>query len=334
MQALKPTQVDKILVAHSAYQRAERRITNQLLAAQQYADPICMALIGESRTGKSRLAESIMYQFPKERTHEGMKVPVLSVKTPSKPTVKGLVETLLSALGDPTCFKRASENEKTERLYKLLRQTGTHTLIIDEFQHFYDQGSHKVQHYLSDWLKIFVDTTGLRLIVVGLPSCMAVINQNEQLRGRFMSVIRLRRFEWQNTLDRGEFMATLDAFIIGLPGYRFPDLSSEIMAFRFYCATGGLIGYIAKLLHQACLTANIDGRSEISLEDLAQAYEEAVWIDSIFDIPNPFKVEIDESKAGLMLQHARQIGTVTDESGVPKSRGKHKPLSVGKALVQ
>lgn len=332
MQTFIPTQVDQILVAHSAYQRAERRITNQLLAAQQYAEPTCMALIGESRTGKSRLAESILYQFPKQRTANGMKVPVLSVKTPSKPTVKGLVETLLRALGDPTCFKRASENEKTERLYTLLRETGTHTLIIDEFQHFYDQGSHKVQHYLSDWLKIFVDTTGLTLVVVGLPSCMAVIHQNEQLRGRFMSAIPMSRFDWQQSQDRGEFMACLDAFSKGLPRYTFPDLSSEIMAFRFYCATGGLIGYIAKLLHQACLNANIDGKTDISLEDLARAFEEALWIDSLFDIPNPFRVEIDEHKAGLMLQHASQIGTVSEESCSPKRSRRRQPTA-GEVLI-
>lgn len=129
-------------------------------------------------------------------------------------------------------------------------------------------------------------------------------------------------------------MACLHAFIKGLPRYTFPDFSSEIMAFSFYCATGGLIGYIAKLIHQACLNANIDGKTEISLEDLAQAFEEAVWIDSIFDIPNPFKVEIDESKAVLMLQKARQIGTITDESDVPKSRGKHKLPSAGEVLIQ
>lgn len=333
MQTFQPTQVDQILVAHQAYQLAERRITNQLIAAQQYAEPTCIALVGESRTGKSRLAESILYKFPKQRTPDGMKVPVLSVKTPSKPTVKGLVETLLSALEDPACYQRASENEKTERLYTLIRQTGTHTIIIDEFQHFYDQGSHKVQHYLSDWLKIFVDNTGLTLVVVGLPSCMAVINQNEQLRGRFMSAIPLRRFDWQNEQGRGEFMACLDAFAKGLPRYEFPDLNSEMMAFRFYCATGGLIGYVAKVLHQACLNANIDGTTEISLDDLAQAFEEAVWTDSIFDTVNPFKVDIDDHQAGLLLNQANHIGSVLPELSKPNGRGKRKLPAASEVLV-
>jgi len=336
MQTFIPTQVDKILIAHQAYQLAEQRITNQLMAAQQYAEPTCLALVGESRSGKSRLAEAIMCKFPKQRTQTGMKVPVLSVKTPSKPTVKGLVETLLRELGDPLCFKRGSENEKTERLYVLLKQTGTHTIIIDEFQHFYDKVSHKVQHHLSDWLKIFVDNTGLTILVVGLPDCMAVINQNEQLRGRFMSAIHMRRFAWEDAHDREEFVACLDAFTQGLARYQFPDLTSDAMAFRFYCATGGLIGYIAKILHQACLNANVANTTSITLTDLARAYVEAVWIDTLFDNPNPFLADIIGSGANVLLHHAKQIGAMADPSEPvveTKSRRRRNSPTASEVLV-
>lgn len=319
MQTINPTNVDQILVVHDAYLLAEKRIINQILAAREYYEPTCIALVGESRTGKSRLAGSILSKFPEEKTLTGRKVPVLCVKTPSKPTVKGLVEILLRELGDPLCYKRESENEKTERLYKLIKQAGVHTIIIDEFQHFYDKVSHKVQHYLSDWLKIFVDNTGLTLFVVGLPSCMAVINQNEQLRGRFMSAIQMRRFDWESPHDRTEFIACLDSFIQALSYYHFPGVTSEIMAFRFYCATGGLIGYIAKILHQACLNANVANTNEITLADLAQAFDEAVWIDSIDDMPNPFLTDIQGQSANYLLLQAKQIGAVSGDMASTES---------------
>lgn len=171
-----PTTVDQILVPHMCFRSAKLRIETHLLAAQNYLEPTCIAVVGESRTGKSRLLESITKENPRQRTTEGLEIPVLSIKTPAKPSVKGLVEILLREIDDPLWHKRGSENEKTEQLYKLLKETKTHTLIIDEFQHFYDKVSHKVQHYLSDWLKIFVDRSGLMLIVAGLPDCMAVIN--------------------------------------------------------------------------------------------------------------------------------------------------------------
>lgn len=315
-----PTAVDQVLVPHRDFQRAKLRIEKHLLITQSYSEPICIAVVGESRTGKSRLLESITKQYPKLRNVEGAIVPILSIRTPSKPSVKGLVEVMLRELGDPLWYKRGSENEKTERLYTLLEQTETHTLIIDEFQHFYDKVSHKVQHYLSDWLKIFVDRSGLMLIVAGLPDCMAVINQNQQLRGRFMAPIHMPRFDWSDEDARGEFIACLESFQQALDRYEFPDLTSDEMAFRFYCATGGLIGYIAKILHQACLNAQVDDKLIITLADLAQAYEESVWVDGVVFMQNPFDKNFDTTPSEYSVEAAQLIGAVSHESAQPETQ--------------
>lgn len=315
-----PTAVDQVLVPHRDFQRAKLRIEKHLLITQSYSEPICIAVVGESRTGKSRLLESITKQYPKLRNVEGAIVPILSIRTPSKPSVKGLVEVMLRELGDPLWYKRGSENEKTERLYTLLEQTETHTLIIDEFQHFYDKVSHKVQHYLSDWLKIFVDRSGLMLIVAGLPDCMAVINQNQQLRGRFMAPIHMPRFDWNDEDARGEFIACLESFQQALSRYEFPDLISDEMAFRFYCATGGLIGYLAKILHQACLNAQVDDKLIITLADLAQAYEESVWVDGVVFMQNPFGNGFDTTPSEYSVEAAQLIGAVSHDCAQPETQ--------------
>ena len=328
------TTVDQILINHKAFQLAQDRIKLHLNAAQNFKEPICLAVVGESRTGKSRLLGYIAEQFPSIRSEQGMEIPVLSIETPSKPSVKGLVETLLCKIGDPIWAKRGSEIEKTERLYVLLKQTKTHTLVIDEFQHFYDKVSHKVQHYLSDWLKIFVGRSGLTLIVAGLPSSMAVINQNEQLRGRFQAPIHMPRFDWGKADERDEFISCLEAFQSGLPRYEFPDLSSEEVAFRFYCATGGLIGYVAKILHQACLNAQTDNTVVITMADLGRAYAESVWSDAIIPQTNPFSVDLGSLPAQVMMDIARHTGTGTPEVTTARSRkssGK-KPLSGAEVL--
>lgn len=311
-----PTAVDQILVPHGMFQKAKLRIETHMIAAQHSKEPTCIAVIGESRTGKSRLLEHITDQNPHQRTTEGLVVPVLCVKTPSKPTVKGLVEALLKEIGDPLWFKRGSENEKTERLYTLLKQTKTHTLVIDEFQHFYDKVSHKVQHYLSDWLKIFVDRSGLMLIVVGLPDCMAVINQNQQLRGRFLAPIHMPRFDWSNDVARDEFIACIESFQEALISYDFPNIASDEMALRFYCATGGLIGYLAKIFHQVCLNAQVKNNYSISMADLAQAYEESVWVDSAL-IENPFDINFENTPNIATLDAAKLIGAANGQLVVP-----------------
>lgn len=54
-----PVDVDQILVPHMAFNEAQVRIATHLMAAQHYHESICIAIIGDSRTGKSRLLECI-----------------------------------------------------------------------------------------------------------------------------------------------------------------------------------------------------------------------------------------------------------------------------------
>jgi TniB protein len=305
--------VDQILVPHTAFEQATRRIRQLHEMSVHTSEPLCLALVGESRTGKSRVLESIRKLYPCERRDEGLHVPIIRIETPSKPTVKGLVETLLHAIGDPLWNRRGSEIEKTERLLILLRKTSTTMVMLDEFQHFYDKTSHKVQHQVADWLKIFVDKANIALIVSGLPSCMAVINQNEQLRGRFVGALHMPRFDWCDEVKRNDFIAILDAYQESMPDLNFPNMGSDNVAFRFYCASGGLIGYVAKILRQAVATATFNDTKSITLADLAVAYRDAVWRDDIGPSVNPFDPGFDSSPTPHLLEQAQSVGMATVE---------------------
>jgi len=80
--------------------------------------------------------------------------------------------------------------------------------MIDEFQHFQDKGSRRIMHHVADWLKILVDDSKVALVVAGLSSCGAVISQNEQLAGRFLSPILMPRFDWKIDNHREEFVGS------------------------------------------------------------------------------------------------------------------------------
>ena len=203
--------VDSTLVSHAPFQAAVREIETCFEFAREASEPICVALIGPSRTGKSRVLDVCERQHPKVRREDGMYVPILRVTTPSKPTVKGLAEVLLEGLGavDAT---RGTENERTRRVKYLMRNTETRMLMIDEFQHFFDKGTKLIMHHVADWLKILVDETRCVLVVAGLPSCQTVIDSNEQLAGRFHAPILMPRFSWQDLEQREEFIGILQAF--------------------------------------------------------------------------------------------------------------------------
>lgn len=271
------TLIDRTLIPHSAFQYATERLEQCFNYAADSAEPICVAVIGESRTGKSRALEECLSNHPSTRDADGLIMPILRVRTPAKPTVKGVAEAMLRALEDPR-FASDGEIAKTARLITLMKKCGTRLVMIDEFHHFYDKGTHKIMHYAADWLKTVVDESHVALAVAALPSCRVVLNQNEQLRGRFQAPVVMPRFDWTRDEHREEFIGILGAYHQALAEeFDVPALDSDELAFRCYCATGGLMGYLSKLLRQAVWNALDRETRVITLDDLAEAQSASMW---------------------------------------------------------
>lgn len=313
--------VDSILVPHTAFEVGMQRLQQCVEYVHSGArEPACIAVEGESRAGKSRLLEAHMARFQRERLADGLRVPMLCAVVPSQPTVKGLAELLLQALGVPD-WDKGTENVKTARLVKLMRSCGVAMLILDEFQHFYDKSSHRVQHHVADWLKNLVGETRVALTVCGLPTLRAVIEQNEQLAGRFAAPIHLPRFDWFNAEHRAEWVAILAAFAEGLAReFDLPPLDGDELALRSYCATGGLIGYLTKTLRQAVWNA-LDAQTRvITVADLRRAHETAVWSQDRFaHLPSPFDVDLPVYPAKDVIDQAKLVGTAVLPAPLPRT---------------
>jgi hypothetical protein len=330
------TQFESVLVPHSKFTEALRRMEQNFKYAQQASEPVCMALIGESRTGKSRVLDSFLLDHPKRRLSDGMNVPVLLVKAPSRPTVKGLAELMLEELGAPDPG-RGTENERTRRLKVLMRGVQTRMLMIDEIQHFYDKGTKAIIHHVTDWLKILVDELRCALVVAGLPSSKAVIDQNEQLAGRFQAPVHLSRFQWTTLDERQDFIGILGEFDVELrEWFQIPEFHQEGMAYRFWVATGGLIGYLTKLLRKAVCNAVDRERGEINLEDLLIAHRESMWDEPGGDRGlSPFDRNFRLELSSDIVQHALRIGTVINPiESTPRRNNRHRPKSASTCLTR
>jgi len=317
--------IENTLIPHKSFEKGLARVRQCIDNSHGALEPACIAVIGESRTGKSTLLEECLLTHPRSRNDEGIEIPVLSVKAPSKPTVKGFVEVLLYGMGDPM-YDKGTEYTKTNRLKTLMKNAGTSVMMVDEFQHFFDKVSYKVFHHVADWLKVVVDDTKVTLILSGLPSCKSVLNQNEQLAGRFVAAVVLPRFNWNEISSRQEFVGVMGAYDKSIRRFfDIPELFQDDMAFRFYCATGGLIGYLAQLLRQAVWDAVDDQRVTISLSDLSVAYETAIWGEGDASKGvNPFTKEFKSVPTIDLLAKVSQIGVVAMVDGPSKSRGKGK----------
>jgi hypothetical protein len=204
----------------------------------------------------------------------------------------------------------------------LLKRTETKMLMIDEFQHFVYKGV--VMQHVADWLKILVDDLQCALVVAGLPSCQGVIDQNEQLAGRFWAPIQMSRFCWDILDDRREFKAILRTFQEALQvNYDLPSFQADELAFRWYCASGGLIGYLTKILRLVVAEAIADKRNQITLADLDRAHVRAVWTTPLPDAPRPFREDFRPVPTPELIHRVSLVGTAAEPGSKP-TRTRHK----------
>ncbi len=283
--------LSKLVVRHAWIMDGISRLERCYQGALSGGDHRGLAIIGDSGTGKSRLIEHFANRFKSKREVTGLRVPVLLAKTPAKPTTKGLVEHLLFQLGDPA-YDKGTEQKKTARLLKLLKGAETKLLLLDEFQHFVDQGSHKVQHHVADWLKNVIDDSGIGLVVAGLPSCVQVMETNTQLKRRFQAPLHLPKFDWDNRHHRKEFRGILAVLQKECRPLQLPDLTTEDTAFRVYIATGGVIGRVSNLLLEVINLAIESRHVEVTMHDLRIAATLASF-DLAFGITDPFGIDLN-----------------------------------------
>lgn len=331
--------VESVLIPHSAFEEASRRARQCIEYVREGGqEPVCLALVGESRTGKSRCIEGIMREYPMARTASGIVAPVVAIRVPPKPTVKSLVEQFLVKLGDPGWHK-GTEMDKTARFIRLARECEVDALALDEFHHFYDKASHKVQHHVADWMKNIVSDTNVALIAIGLRSLQSVIDQNEQLAGRFSAPVEMPRFNWSDPELREEWVGILAGFdeILGVH-FDLPALSDELMAFRVYCATGGLIGYLTNILRQAVWNAIDSSKHSIGLSELEAAYRQAIYALEERKISRneltPFSWDWNSTPNEAANRAAERVGIpVSEQAKPPASHASRTRVSASSVLV-
>jgi hypothetical protein len=264
--------VRKTIVPHTAFQRGRERLQDAW-DTHQCGDVGGIPILAESRLGKSSLCNEFKQKHPKVRNSDGLQAPVLSVRMPTAPMLKGLCEQILTALEDPQAHK-GTQSGLESRSRELSKKCGVKMLIIEEFHQVFNptRGAH--MYTFGEFLKNYSEETGGLLVPVGLPHGESALKHNEQLSGRMKAPIRLPRFDWNNADSKEEFIAILEAMHVSIGRFfKVPEIETDRIAFLFFCATGGIIGYMAKILDQAVKSAVLKDRTRITLEDLACAHE-------------------------------------------------------------
>jgi Cdc6-like AAA superfamily ATPase len=291
------------------------------------AEPECMVIKGNLGLGKTTLCKAFVQKYPRRITEEKTIVPVLFVKVPIPATVKSLATKTLKSFGDKA-FGKGNTVCQTERIYDYVRDCETDLIIIDDFQHFIDRESKKVLKTLSDWLKNLIDETGISIIVIGMPSCDAVLDapENEQLKRRFSTRECLVSFRWEEKGENREFLIFLDMLDEQLPLLECSHLSARNTAFLIHTATGGTIAYIMKLVRRAAALALKDGVERIDYDHMAQAYEELLAINRPSE-DNPFVIGALKPKRKRAKRASSAVRTTNN-----RVRGRKKSLKPSDVL--
>src|SRR5437899_2122995 len=286
---------ERVLVKYPLFKIAIARIQACYDSHDATAEPDCCPIVGESGSGKTTVISYFSSVHPRVDHKWGLEVPVLIAKVPARPTVKSFAETLLYQLGDPL-WSRGNTVAKSSRLRELLKRCRVRLLALDEFQHFVDVRQANILNDVADWLKEQVEEARLAIVVAGLPRCLEVLRQNEQLRRRFSATLRVGAFRWDVKEDRTTYRAFLRAVEEQLPEYDMPNLSDVDMAFRMHYASYGLVGYTMKIIRGSARIARAHPQRQVTLRTLSQSFREHVWSECL-DHPNPFSENFDGDTA-------------------------------------
>lgn len=277
--------IEATTLYHEDFRKAIDAMDQAFQMKRDYGLSRHLLCVGQSGTGKSTLKKEMLQRYPNIQGQDRIYQPVLTVDTPSRPTVRNMAEALLIALDEPF-YTRGSAIEKTNRIFTLMRQKGVEMLMVDELNHFVDRGKPSDICDVADWLKSVIDHTGVSCVLIGLQRCEAVLTYNEQLRRRFSVRLELHPFAIKRPEDLKQFASLIKMFdeMLALPD-RVPITADFVT--RTFFATNGIIDYVRKLLSGAAEYASLDGSRSITLAHMERAFTDFIWHRGIGRL-NPF----------------------------------------------
>ncbi|MFB9160234.1 TniB family NTP-binding protein [Chromobacterium violaceum] len=277
---------EHIQILHPQFSTALERLSHFHSLWREGAAARHLLLVGASGTGKTSALHTFASRHPPMQTDEGALLPIVYVRVPASPTVRGLAESILIALGAGLQM-RGSSAEKTNQVVQLMRSCKTEMLMLDEFHHFVDSG-HKTFEEVTEWLKTLIDTIAIPTVLSGLPECELILRSNEQLRRRFAARAVLSPIGFGTNADKALFRDVLHAWDTQInQGRPLWGLADWERVRRMHYASNGLLGYMAKIILGAMEILIASGVTELDDEVLEQSFVRYVWSDGEKDL-NPF----------------------------------------------
>lgn len=245
---------------------------------------------GASGTGKSTSITQLGKKFQIETERRtgvgGDRVPVVYIVCPADATPKMLATEMAIFLGLPVA-ERDSPQSVAHTVAAVMRRVGTGLVLVDEIHRLYLSG--KRGRDASDQLKYFFDTISATFVYAGLDLAETGMFdgvRGRQIAGRFIPVttgpFTHRGADAQR--DWAKLVATMEQ---ALRLHRHKPGTLIELAPYLHARTGGMIGSLDQLIHDAANDAIADGTERITKNHLDEVILDLAAINQYDPDPGP-----------------------------------------------
>ena len=250
-------------------------------------DTNCL-ITGESGSGKSELVKQYAAKYPRRELEEYTHIPVLYVQLSSPQTAKAFTQQVLATLGDPQGGRGIKTKEEGFSLIKkYCRECGVELIILDEMQTVIQNRSLGVIANITAWFKDLMNHSKVPVALVGMPWCLGVVKENDELDTRVGYRYYLETFRVSSQFSH--FVRFSELFS---KEYEFASdfsLREPETAYRLFAYSSGIIRAIRGQIIRAASLAEAAGKPI----DLA-CFQDAIRSRGIKDHNNVFIMPVTE----------------------------------------
>lgn len=253
------------------------RLSDRLALHHLHYDPSplreagVMLVSGMSGAGKSSALKRYAAEFPVLVGEQGVRRQVLLLQVPSGADKHSLQRRILVSLDVPVP-PRQTQDALTLLIDFHLRAQRVQLLILDESNHLADMKTNDRRFFAADMIKELANFNSCQIVIAGMPSSMALLDRNLQLKRRTRLKHAVSAYDWTLVRDRDDYEDFLDEFSEAMRFPTPPPLSDWSQALSV--ASWGLIGITSLFLVRANGIAFEACERTLKLDHLVAAFDE------------------------------------------------------------
>ncbi|WP_448646205.1 TniB family NTP-binding protein [Pseudomonas mohnii] len=292
--------LSSLTILHPGYSAALETIHRAIDLGEAIGDSCGSILMGDAGTGKSRVCDQIISEYPPAHfvDLDGDKqqiVPVFCCKVPNDSTVKSLMTSAVRGFGVEREYRTLDSLENC--LLNKLKQCQTQLVIMDEWPHLYRTETSRAIKYAADFAKTLMDFFQRPVVFVGEQKYEYAFNCHSSLADRcpyraYLHPFSLATPESQNTFTKilrayEQCMRRELGFVDVVP------MTDDKLVHAFYAATGGNFRGLFNILKESVYTALRRNSHLFTVEDLIVGCE-VIEVKERLTPKNSFKLGIGE----------------------------------------